>query len=59
MVGEDESCDLLRRRDIFEEKRKCIIEMERELQMCKRDGLNLSVMDNWQEAAIDDDCNEP
>lgn len=51
-----------RKRNIFLEKRKCIQDIEAELEEIKipgRESINLSTADIWQEATNDDDINEP
>lgn len=48
-----------RKKNIFEEKRTCIHLIEDEIQKQGRESINLSIADTWQEAANDDDINEP
>jgi len=47
------------KRNIFEEKRECIHKIEHELREMGKGGLNLSIIDHWQEVTNDDDFNEP
>lgn len=52
-------CVLFSKRNIFEEKRRCIHIIGAEAEGRSSESVNLSTADSWQEAANDDDLNEP
>lgn len=47
-----------RKRNIFEEKRSCLRQIENELRAVG-ENVNLSTADSWEEGANDDEINEP